>query len=91
MVRSVPDRFSYHLLMRSSVVIHWNRAYRIHAEPYKQNPNLIRKGIRYVSDPVSCKQGLSFHPELRHILLESNIMLLAGFRIKSIVNGTGLR
>ena len=27
-------------------------------EPYKHNPNQIRKGIRYVSDPVSCKQGL---------------------------------
>ena len=45
-------------LMRIRVVPDfWSRAYRIHAEPYKDNPNPI-KGIRYVRDPVSCKQGL---------------------------------
>ena len=37
----------------------WSRAYRIHPEPYKRNPNPIWKGIRYEGDPVSCKQGPS--------------------------------
>ena len=36
----------------------WSRAYRIHAEPYKHNPNPICNGIRYAGDWVSCKQGL---------------------------------
>ena len=58
-VRVVPAPFSYHLLMRSRVVPDcWSRAYRIHAESYKHNPNPIWKGIRYIGDPVSCKQGL---------------------------------
>ena len=49
-------------LIRSRVVPDfWSRAYRIHAEPYKDNPNPIRKGIRYVCDPVSCKQDRNVH------------------------------
>ena len=52
-VQIVPDPFSYHLLMWSRVVPDYcSRAYRIHAEPYKHNPNPIWKGILYVGDLV---------------------------------------
>ena len=45
MVQNVPDSFSYHLVMQSRVVPDcWSRTYRIHAEPYKHNPNPICKG-----------------------------------------------
>ena len=61
MVVIVTDLFSYHLIMRSRVVPDsWRRTYRIHAEPYKHNPNPVWKGIQYAGDPVLYKQGLSF-------------------------------
>ena len=41
-VRIVPDSFSYHMLMWSRDAPDcWSRAYRIHAEPYKHDPNPI--------------------------------------------------
>ena len=41
-IKIVPDPYSCHLLMQSRVVPHcWSRGYRIHAEQYKQNSNLI--------------------------------------------------
>ena len=61
MVRIVPDSFSYHLLMGNRVLTDcWSRAYRINEEPYKHSPNQIRKGIRYVSDPVNNPLQLCF-------------------------------
>ena len=45
----------------------WSTAYRIHAGSYKRNPNPIWKGIRYIGDPVSCKQGLSLRKTVEKV------------------------